>query len=295
MNDYQSLINWYPGHMAKARRLLLDQIKRVDLIIEVCDARLPLSSRNPDLIRMTANKQHLLYLNKADLADPAMTDQWVQYFRLTGIDTYQSCSLSMRSKETLASIERATKALVGKAQEKGVRKTVRAMIVGIPNAGKSTFINRLNGRGIAKAEDRPGVTRSNQWVKISPYLELLDTPGLLWPKMENQDAARKLCYIGSFKDDVIDLYDLVIHLLEDLCRMMPVQTMDRFHFQNPYLKGTELLDAVCAGRGWLLKGRLFDYDRCVSIVLDEFRAGKLGRITLETPPYQNAEVHYGKD
>ena len=284
MSDYQALINWYPGHMAKARRLLQDQIKRVDLVIEICDSRLPLSSRNPDLIRMAANKKHLLFLNKSDLADPSLTERWLRYFRSFGTEAFQACALSLRSKETLASIESATRDLVGKALEKGVRKTVRAMIVGIPNVGKSTFINRLYGRSITKTGDRPGVTKDNQWVKITPYLELLDTPGLLWPKLEDQDAARRMCYIGSFKDDVVDLADLTIHLLEELCQIAPDQVQSRFHIQDPSLKGCGLLDAACAGRGWLLKGHQYDYDRCCSVVLDEFRGGKLGRITLEQPP-----------
>ena len=192
--------------------------------------------------------------------------------------------MRLRGKETIGLIERATKEIVDKALEKGVRKTVRTMIVGIPNVGKSTLINRLCGRSITQIGDKPGVTRSNQWVKVSPYLELLDTPGLLWPKLENQEAARKLCYIGCIKDDVVDLPDLTIHLLEDLCERIPERVTERFHFSDNHLRGAELLDAVCAGRGWLLKGAQYDYDRCCSVVLDEFRAGKLGRITLENPP-----------
>ena len=160
-------------------------------------------------------------------------------------------------------------------------------VVGLPNVGKSTLINRLCGRSVAQIGGRPGVTKSNQWIKVSPYLELLDTPGLLWPKFEDQIAARRLCYIGCVKDDVIDLADLTIHLLEDLCAQIPDRVIERFHIKDSSLKGEELLDAVCSGRGWLLKGGQYDYDRCCSIVLDEFRAGKLGRITLENPPGMN--------
>ena len=157
------------------------------------------------------------------------------------------------------------------------------MIVGIPNVGKSTLINRLYGRSVAQIGDRPGVTKSNQWVRVSPYLELLDTPGLLWPRLDDQVAARRLCYIGSIKDDVVDTYDLTIHLLEDLRSIVPDKVKERFHIQDTSLKGIELLDSVCAGRGWLMKGAQYDYDRCCRVVLDEFRAGKLGRITLESP------------
>ena len=290
MNDYQSLINWYPGHMAKTRRLLQDQIKRIDLIIEICDARLPLSSRNPELAEMIARKRHLLFLNKSDLADPSSNKAWIRSFRDRGIDAYLTDATKMRGKETIGLIDRATKEMVEKALEKGVRKTVRAMIIGIPNVGKSTLINRLYGRSIAQIGDRPGVTKSNQWVRVSPYLELLDTPGLLWPKLDDQLSARRLCYIGSVKDDVVDLTDLTIHLLEDLCEIVPQNVAERFHISDTSLKGAELIEAVCAGRGWLLRGAQYDYDRCCSVVLDEFRAGKLGRITFEKPlQYENRE------
>ena len=178
--------------------------------------------------------------------------------------------------------------MVERALQKGMRKTVRAMVVGVPNVGKSTFINRLFGKSIAQIGDRPGVTKSNQWVKISSYLELLDTPGLLWPRLEDQTAARRLCYIGSIKDDVVDLADLTIHLLEDLRSVIPDKVDERFRISDSSCSGNEILDAVCRGRGWLLKGGLPDYDRCCRVVLDEFRAGKLGRITLELPEQYTA-------
>ena len=276
-------IQWYPGHMAKTKRLLQDQLKRVDLLIEICDARVPASSRNPDLDRLAGNKRHLLLINKTDLADPSVTARWQAYFRGKGMDVQATDFSRLRAKDALSMIEKPTREIVERAYEKGIRKTVRAMIVGIPNVGKSTLINRLYGKGITQTGDRPGVTRSNQWVRVSPYLELLDTPGLLWPRFDDQDAARKLCYIGSVKDDVVDLYDLAIHLLEDLCASAPAQVAERFRLQDPSLRGVELLDAACAGRGWLLKGGQYDYDRCCSVVLDEFRAGKVGRFSLEKP------------
>ena len=283
MDNQQAKINWYPGHMAKTKRLLQEQLRRIDLIIEICDARLPFSSRNPELDKMIGQKRRLLFLNKSDLADPAANSAWLAFFREKRIEACLTDAVKMRGKETIGLIERATKEIVEKSLTKGVRKTVRAMIVGIPNVGKSTLINRLYGRSIAQIGDRPGVTRSNQWVKISPYLELLDTPGLLWPRLEDQTSARRLCYIGSVKDDVVDLADLTIHLLEDLCIIAPQRIKERYHVNDTTLKGVELLDAVCSGRGWLLKGAQYDYDRCFSIVLDEYRAGKLGRITLEMP------------
>ena len=282
-------INWYPGHMARTKRELQDQIRRIDLVIELCDARLPLASRNPDLDRMTAGKRRLLFLNKSDLADPSLNSAWLHYFRNLGLNAFLTDAGKMRGKEMISQIDAATRDMVERALDKGVRKTVRAMVVGIPNVGKSTFINRLHGKSITKIGDRPGVTRSNQWVRISPYLELLDTPGMLWPRLEDQTAARKLCYIGSVKDDVVDQADLTIHLLEDLCVMIPDRVRERFRIDDTSLKGAELLDAVCAGRGWLLKGAQYDYDRCCSVVLDEFRAGKLGRVTLERPPETEGE------
>ncbi len=284
MNEHSSPINWYPGHMAKTRRLLQEQIKRIDLVIEICDARLPYSSRNPELTAMIRQKKHLLFLNKSDLADPAMNNAWIRYFRGTGTEAYTTDAVRIKGKETIGLIDRATREIVEKALEKGVRKTVRAMIIGIPNVGKSTLINRLYGRSVTQIGDRPGVTRSNQWVRISPYLEILDTPGLLWPKLDDQASARRLCYIGSVKDDVVDLADLTVHLLEELCETVPDRVAERFHVQDTSLRGAELIEAVCAGRGWLLRGGRYDYDRCCSVVLDEFRAGKLGRITLESPP-----------
>ena len=292
MNDYQSLINWFPGHMAKAKRLLADQIKRTDLVIEICDARLPSASRNPELIRMSAGKQHLLILNKADLADPGLNRAWVRCYREQGLTAYLNSAGRMNPKEIIGLIEQKTGDISARSLAKGVRKTIRAMIVGIPNVGKSTVINQLKGRSVMQTGDRPGVTRSNQWARITPYLELLDTPGLLWPKLDDQLSARRLCYIGSVKDDVVDLAELTIHLLEDLCGYVPDRITERFHIQDPSLRGVDLLDAVCVGRGWLLKGAQPDYDRCCRIVLDEYRAGKLGRITFEMPP-ENSKGEQG--
>ena len=277
-------INWYPGHMAKAKRLLADQLRRVDVVLELCDARLPESSRNPDLARMTVGKKRVLLLNKADLADPNVTAAWVRVFRAQGIEAAPFSAASGKAKEALALIDRAAKEAVERAAAKGMHKTVRAMVVGVPNVGKRTLINRLHGSGIARTGDKPGVTRANQWVNISPYLQLMDSPGLMWPKLDDQLAARRLCYIGSIKDDVVDLPMLTICLLEDLLAVRPDAACTRFRIDDPALRGVPLLDAVCRGRGFLMKGGLSDYDRCCAVVLDEFRAGKCGRITLELPP-----------
>ena len=281
-------INWYPGHMAKAKRLLSDQLGRVDVVIELCDARLPHASRNPELDRLISGKKRVLLLNKADLADPAVTSMWLNHFRGQGIDCAPFNAASGKAKDALTLIDQAAKEMVERAAEKGVRKTVRVMVVGVPNVGKSTFTNRLHGGAIAKTGDRPGVTRANQWVRITPYLELLDTPGLLWPRLDDQVAARRLCYIGTVKDDVVDLPMLTIHLLEDMLAVKPQAVMERFRIKEPDLQGEALLEAVCRGRGFLMKGGVCDYDRCCAVVLDEFRGGKLGRISLETPEKERA-------
>ena len=283
MNSTEQQINWYPGHMAKTRRLLQDQLKRVDLVIEVCDARLPFSSRNPELLRLTAGKRRILLLNKADLADPEQTRNWVRFFQAQGESAFPVHALSLKSKDLLGTIDKSVRDIVEKAEEKGIRKTVRVMVIGVPNVGKSTIINRLRGTTIARTGDRPGVTKSNQWIHVTPYLDLMDTPGMLWPRLDDQLAARRLCYIGSVKDDVVDVYGLTISLLEDLKASCPDTLSARFHVDDLSAENVELLDAVCRGRGWLLKGGRYDYDRCCSVVLDEFRSGKLGKITLESP------------
>lgn len=284
-------INWYPGHMAKAKRLLADQIARTDLIIELCDARLPFSSRNPDLEKMIGNRNHILFLNKADLADPNMTEQWLKVFRAQGIPAWAITANNNRAKESIRRINEATAETVKKYAERGVRKGMKVMVIGVPNVGKSTYINHLHGSGITQTGDRPGVTKANQWVKIGPYLDLMDSPGLLWPRLDNQIAARRLCYIGSVKDDVVDLAMLTIHLLQDLIAVKPESVAERFHLTDTTVRGAELLDAVCRGRGFLLKGGVPDYDRCCSVVLDEFRAGKLGRITLEAPEKNESDTN----
>jgi len=276
-------INWYPGHMARARRLISEQLKKIDLVIEICDARLPFSSRNPDLIRLAGNKKHLLLVNKSDLADEKMNRIWLRFFRNSGIETILSDGTKLNSKEILYAIDKLTEDLREKATQKGIRRTIRAMVVGVPNVGKSTVINHLKGNKITLTGDRPGVTRSNQMIRITPYLELMDTPGLLWPRLDDQTAARRLCYIGTVSDEVVDLPDLTISLLEELKEKSPDQLRERYHLNSLKPEGAELLEAICRGRGWLLKGNEYDYDRCCRVVLDEFRAGKIGRITLEEP------------
>ena len=275
-------INWYPGHMAKSRRLLQDQLRAVDAVIELCDARAPQATRNPDLEKLTQGKARILVLNKADLADDNETARWLEYFRQKGLTAMRFNSNGGKTKEILAKIEQATKPAVERAAKRGVKKTVRLMVIGIPNVGKSTFINRLYGSGITKASDRPGVTRSNQWVKLNPYLELLDTPGMLPPRMDDQEGARLLAYLGSIRDQIMDTEELAGQLLLHLLKIRPESVRSRFklpeeNFDDPQI----VIEAACKARGWLISGGRPDVDRASALILDEFRAGKTGKITIQ--------------
>lgn len=284
-------IQWYPGHMAKARRLLGDQLGRVDIVVELCDARAPLATRNPELDRLCAGKKRLLVLNKADLAADKVTKDWIKYFRAHGIETVAFRSNNGRPRDVLQPLERLTAAEVKRMRERGVNKTVRGMVIGIPNVGKSTFINRLYGAAIVKAADRPGVTRSNQWVRVGAYLEMLDTPGMLWPKLSDQEGALLLAFLGTIRDSITDAEGLSIKLLDRLMAMLPAETAARFHISDKSLRGGELLDAVCRGRGFLLSGGRLNTEAASAVVLDEYRAGRIANMTWQKPPQsENCEA-----
>ena len=275
-------INWYPGHMAKAKRLLQDQLSRVDAVIEVCDARLPLSSRNPVLDAMIRGKSRVLMMNKADLANPAVTRRWQAYFQSRGIQN-AAITAGRSAREAFKAIEGLTREKVERGEARGVHRTVRVMVVGVPNVGKSTIINQLHGGAIAQVGNRPGVTRANQWVRVGEYMEVLDTPGLLWPKLDDPVAARRLAYISAIRDEVLDTFALSCALLEDLTVIAPDALTARYKITDMTLRGQALLEAVCRGRGFLLRGGELDIERASAVVLDEFRDGKLGRLTLELP------------
>jgi len=279
-----SSINWYPGHMAKSRRMLSEQLRAVDAVIELVDARAPVATSNTDLRSLIRGKARLLVLNKADLADDRETSRWLEHFRKGGAEAMRFNSTGGRVKEMLAKIEEATLPAVERARARGIEKTVRLMVVGIPNVGKSTFINRINGSAVAKTSDRPGVTRAKQWVKIGPYLELMDTPGMLPPRLDNQDRAKSLAYLGSVRDQILDTEELAASLLQRLMELRPELVRARFKLPDDIFEHPEkLLEAACRGRGWLLSGGRFDTERAAALVLDEFRAGKVGNITLESP------------
>ena len=299
MDENKITINWYPGHMAKARRELAESLKLIDVVVEIVDARAPAASRNPDFDDLFASKSRVVLLNKSDLADPSASKTWMKEYRTKGISAGEIVSTSNSGKaQAVRLIEEAAREEVERMKAKGVNKTIRALVVGIPNVGKSTFINRIAGEARAKVGDKPGVTKGKQWVKITPYLELLDSPGLLWPKLENQTMARHLAYLGSIRDEVLELEELAWNLIRELRSICPDALYARFKKLDDNTPEEELLDAVAKSRGLILKGGVFDTERAAKILLDEFRSGKIGRITLETPiktENQPAEVPDGKE
>ncbi len=277
------LIQWYPGHMAKARRMLVENLKLIDVVVELVDARAPRATRNPDFDDLFSAKQRVILLNKSDLASPAETKAWVEHYRAEGISAIEFVATnSAKRKAAVELIENAASEKVKRMREKGVVKVIRAMVVGIPNVGKSTFINRIAGASRAQVGDKPGVTKGKQWVKISPYLELMDTPGLLWPKLEDEGLARHLAFIGSIKDDIMDVERLAGALLAELAVLCPAELAARYKQIEPGMSGEELLLAVSRSRGFLLSGGEADTERAARIVLDEYRAGKIARVTLDS-------------
>ena len=276
-------INWYPGHMAKTRRMLIEQLKSIDAVIELCDARAPHATRNPDLNALCRGKARILVLNKADLANDQVTKLWLEHYKKQNLTAIRFNANGGKTREIMAAIEQATKPVVDRMKARGVMKTVRLMVIGIPNVGKSTFINRIFGGTIAKSSDRPGVTRTKQWVKVGPYLELMDTPGMLWPKLGDQENARTLAYLGSIKDEIMDGEALANDLIARLMTIAPDATRARFKLPETLPENQCWLEAACKGRGWILSGGRFDTDRGAAVVLDEFRGGKIGRITLDKP------------
>ncbi len=280
-------IQWFPGHMTKARRMMAESLKLVDAVCEIIDARIPVSSRNPDLDGLAGAKPRLVVLNRADQADPAATRAWASYFRSRGLAVLETDAKSGRGVKAFPAAVRGLlkdKLLAYEAKGQAGR-TIRAMVAGIPNVGKSSFTNRLAGRRAAETSDRPGVTRGRQWIKIAAGLELLDTPGILWPKFDDKTVGENLAFTGAVKDDVVDREALASNLMLRLASLCPDRLAERYKIDpDPGRTGRELLDEAAKKRGFLLSGGLLDTDRMAAVLLDEYRGGKLGRITLETPP-----------
>ena len=276
------LIQWYPGHMAKARRQLVENLKLIDVVVEIVDARAPRATRNPDFDDLFKEKKRVVLLNKSDLASPVETKKWINAYGAQDISAIEFVATnSAKKKAALDLIQKAAEDKIQRSLEKGIKKTVRVMVVGIPNVGKSTFINRIAGMNRAIVGDKPGVTKGQQWVKITPYLELMDTPGLLWPKLEDPQLARHVAYIGSIKDDIMDTEELAALLLADLMKICPEELTTRYKKLERDMTPEELLEGVCRSRGFMLGGGNFDTERAARIVLDEFRGGKIARVTLD--------------
>ncbi len=270
--------------MAKAKRMLEENLALIDVVVELVDARAPSATRNPDFDALFATKNRVILLNKSDLASTALTKAWLEHYRKQGVVAMDFVATSSaKRKAAVSAIEAAAAEKVAKMRAKGVMKTVRAMVAGIPNVGKSTFINRVAGENRAKVGDKPGVTKGKQWVKIGPYLELMDTPGLLWPKLEDPLLAKHLAYIGSINDDIMDIEQLAGDLLCDLNALCPKELAARYAAIRPGMAPQELLEAVCVSRGFRLSGNVLDTERAARVSLDEFRAGKIARATLEAP------------
>ncbi len=282
---------WYPGHMTKAKRQMQEDIKLVDLVIELVDARIPLSSRNPDIDELGKNKARLILLNKADLADDRQNEAWMHYFENKG---YYVVRLDARNRGGMKAVQavilESCKEKMERDRRRGIKnRPVRAMVVGIPNVGKSTFINSFAGKACAKTGNKPGVTKGKQWIRLNKNVELLDTPGILWPKFEDQNVGLKLALIGSIKDEILNTDELALELIKILLEEYPKLIESRYEL-------TELEDAVKAleqitiNRKCVKKGNEPDYSKAASLVIDEFRTGKLGKITLERPVQSAVET-----
>ena len=287
-NTEMKQIQWFPGHMAKTRRLIAANLKLVDAVVEIVDSRAPLSSRNPEMDSMTKGKPRLVLLNKSDLADDRATQMWINYFRNSGAEALAvDCKSGKGLKNVLPTVRtKVLKELMEKRAQQGMTgAAVRLMIVGIPNVGKSSLINRLAGTKRAKVEDRPGVTRTKQWVKLDNNTELLDMPGVLWPKFEDQDVAVRLAFTGAISDDILDIETLAMKLLSYLAGEYPASLRERYKLELTGEESSlELLENVGRKRGMMISGGEINTERAAITVLDEFRSGKLGRITLEMPP-----------
>lgn len=277
------IVQWYPGHMTKAKRMMQEDIKLIDLCIELLDARTPLSSRNPDIDQLAQGKSRLILLNKSDLADPKLNEKWLDYFKDKGFVTLLIDSKNRIGFNSIKkSIEEACKEKIERDRRRGIiNRPVRAMIVGIPNVGKSTFINSLCKKACTKTGNKPGVTKGKQWIKLDKNVELLDTPGILWPKFEDEKIGLNLAYIGSINDEIIDPVDLCYNLINKITGEYPGVLNSRYEIDE-----TEdiavILENIARKRGCLKKQDMVDNEKAAKIVLDDFRTGKLGRITLES-------------
>lgn len=273
---------WYPGHMTKARRMMQENIKLIDLVIELVDARIPISSRNPDIDELGKGKSRIILLNKSDLADPVWNKKWVEYFSNQGMGVLEINSRTgMGIKSIQGLVQEVCKEKIERDRKRGiVNRPVRAMVVGIPNVGKSTFINSFAGKACAKTGNKPGVTKGKQWIRLNKGLELLDTPGILWPKFEDQQVGMRLAFIGSMNDEILIPDELACDLIGAIKELYPKVLQERYE-ADPAGKPIEILEAVAESRKCYAKGEQLDLGKAAGILIDDFRSGKLGRMTLE--------------
>ena len=296
MNENKTNINWYPGHMAKTKRQILEDLKLIDVIVEVLDARIPVASQNPDIKEYSKNKKRVVVLNKSDLADENETTKWIKYFKEKEIPAISvDCNSGKGVNEVIRAVKEVAKEEQEKFSNKGrVGKSIRIMVLGIPNVGKSTFINKITKRKTAQVGNKPGVTRQKQWVKVDNEIELMDTPGILWPKFENQEIGMNLAFTGTIKDDILEKTEIAFELLKFLIKNYCKNVSERYKinldenikdFNNSDVNENdiyiEILDNIAKKRGAILSGGRIDYEKISGILLDEFRSGKLGRITIE--------------
>lgn len=284
MNENKTNINWFPGHMARARRILSENLKLVDVVIEIVDARIPFSSRNPEIDKVLLNKPRVIIGNKKDLSDPKMNGFWKNYYASKGIKVYYTdCKSGNGVKDVVLAVKEAMAEKFQRFEDKGRRAPIiRVMTVGIPNVGKSSLINKIVGKNAAVTGDKPGVTRNKQWLRINPEISLLDTPGLLWPKFEDQRCAYRLAATGAIKNDVLDVQDIAIFLLEYLADNYPEMLLEKYGIKkDDIIIPTDYLTLCGRKRGCLIKGGEVDTYRAAGIVLDDFRSGKIGKITLD--------------
>lgn len=280
-------LQWFPGHMAKTRRLLKENIKLVDVVVELVDARLPLSSRNPEIDAIVGNRPRILVLNKSDMADSETNKAWISYFNARKISAVEMNSLSGAG---VKNFERATERVLAEKfkrdEAKGIiRHAIRMMVVGIPNVGKSSFINKLSGRAATKTGNRPGVTQTKQWIRIAGKYELLDTPGILWPKFEDKEAAKRIAFTGGIKDEIMDIEELAFYLVDYLKENYPQSLAARYKLSEGFdeTESYELLELIGRKRGCIVSGGRVDMLRASNLILDDFRSAKLGSISLENP------------
>ncbi len=275
---------WYPGHMTKAKRQMQEDIKLIDLVIELVDARIPLSSRNPDIDELGKNKSRLIIMNKSDLSDEAKNQEWAAFFKSKGYFVVQLDSRSKVGMKTVTNVVmEACKEKIERDRKRGiVNRPVRAMVVGIPNVGKSTFINSYAGKACAKTGNKPGVTKGKQWIRLNKNVELLDTPGILWPKFEDQMVGLRLALIGSIKDEILNIDELSLELIKILLANYQGLLKERYSVDET-AEPTEVLKQIAENRKCISKGNELDYSKAAALLIEDFRSGKIGKITLEQP------------